>query len=193
MIAQLTGRLLTKGEDHVLLEVGGIGFKVRVPGPLLDQADLAGTVMTLHTHLHVRENDLSLYGFATEEDLSLFALLLGVSGIGPKMALSALGVFTPEQLRKAITLGDALALTRVAGIGRRTAERLILDLRDKVGVCGDLGAGPFLSPADAEVIEALTSLGYSIAEAQVALRAMPTDDAPVEERIRLALRYFAGE
>ena len=141
----------------------------------------------------MRENELALYGCATEEERSLFVLLLGVSGIGPKMAMNVLSIFSTEQLREAVAQGDVLALTRVPGIGRRTAERLILDLRDKVGISGEFPTIPYLSPADAEVIAALTSLGYSIAEAQAALRTIPKEDLPTEERIRLALRYFAGE
>jgi len=193
MIAQLTGRLLAKGQDYLVVEVAGVGFKVYVPTPLLDRAGPLGSVITLHTHLHVRENELALYGCATEEERSLFVLLLGVSGIGPKMAMNVLSIFSTEQLREAVAQGDVLALTRVPGIGRRTAERLILDLRDKVGISGEVPTIPYLSPADAEVIAALTSLGYSIAEAQAALRTIPKEDLPTEERIRLALRYFAGE
>ena len=193
MIARLTGALLAKGDSHVIVEVGGIGFKLYVPASLLDRAGHLGTAITLHTHLHVRENELTLYGCATEEELSLFLLLLGVSGIGPKMALNALSIFSTEQLRAAIAQGDALALARISGIGRRTAERLILDLRDKVGLPGESAVVTSLSAADTEVIAALTSLGFSVSEAQAALRAACGGEDPVEEKIRLALRHLAGE
>jgi Holliday junction DNA helicase RuvA len=148
--------------------------------------------LILHTHLHVRENELALYGCGTEEELALFRLLLGVSGIGPKVALSVLSFLPADQLQSAIAQEDVVVLARVPGIGPKTAKKLVFDLKDKIGV--EMVPGrprPVLTDADADLIAALTVLGYSVAEAQEALGALPRESLPLEERVRLALAYFA--
>jgi len=190
MIRRLRGELLAKGENHILLDVGGVGLRVYVPGPALSQVGSPGATVTLYTHLHVRENDLSLYGCLQEEELEIFELLLGVSGVGPKVAMNVLSFASPDALRLAISQGDAAALTRIPGIGRRTAEQLIVNLKHKLAVPGEISSTYTLSPEDAEVIAALTALGYSVAEAREALRSLPREDLPVEEKVRLALKYF---
>ncbi|MEM4724633.1 MAG: Holliday junction branch migration protein RuvA [Candidatus Hadarchaeum sp.] len=193
MIATLEGRITAKGEDYIIVDVSGVGFMVHMPPALQDRLGGAGDKVSLFTHLHVRENELELYGFVTPEELRLFELLLGVSGIGPKVASRIVSVMSVEALREAISRGDAAMLTHIPGVGKKTAERLMVDLKDKLGVELELTAYPGLTHADAEVISALTSLGYSITEAQAALRSLPRENLSLEERVRLALQYFARE
>jgi len=192
MIASLQGRSTAKGDNYVVIDVSGVGFKVFVPPSLLDRLSGIGQELNLFTHLHVRENELSLYGFGTHDELALFEMLLRVSGIGPKVALKIVSVMSVEALREAIARGDAAMLIRVPGVGKKTAERVMMDLKDKLGVAG-LGLHPGLTHVDAEVISALTSLGYSIAEAQAALRSLPSEDLALEEKIRLVLQHLARE
>jgi Holliday junction DNA helicase RuvA len=193
MIARLRGKLEGRGESYVIVHVGGIGFRVRVPTSLLDQLGDVGSPVDLFTHLHVRENELALYGFATEDELALFEQLLTVSGIGPRAALGILSALSPDTLRLAIAQGQVDVLTRVPGIGKKTAQRLVLDLKGKLDLAALMAEAPALTPADAEVIAALTGLGYSVAEAQAAFRSLPDREMDLEEKIRLALRYFGGE
>lgn len=193
MIASLQGRIMSHGESYVIVDVRGVGFKVFVPSSFLERISGIGQEVSLFTHMHVRENEIALYGCGTSDELALFELLLGVSGIGPKVALNIVSIMSTDELRDAIARGDAIALRRIPGVGRKTAERVMLDLKDKLGVGMEFAAYPALTHADAEVISALTSLGYSIAEAQAALRSLPKEDMPLEERIRLSLQYFASE
>jgi Holliday junction DNA helicase RuvA len=193
MIASLTGSVAAVGKDFVVLQVGGVGFQVFVPQSLVDRLRGAGQEATLFAHLHVRENELALYGCASEEELALFRLLLGVSGIGPKVALAILSFLPPDRLQAAIAQEDVATLARVPGIGPKTAKKLVFNLMDKVSV--DLPAGeppPALTEADADLIAALTGLGYSIAEAQEAMRHLPREPLPLEEKVRLALAYFVS-
>jgi len=176
----------------VVLRTGGVGFEVRVPLSLLARIDGVGRPLELFTHLHVRENELALYGFLTQEDRSLFRLLLSVSGIGPKVALALLGTVSADALRQAVVQEEPGLLTRVPGIGPKTAKAIIFHLRDKFIPAG-MQAAPLLSDADAEVIAALTGLGFSLVEAQGALQSLPqNEDLSVEERVRRALTYFAA-
>ncbi len=193
MIAALQGRVMSQGDNYVIVDVRGVGFKVFVPSSFLDRISSIGQEVSLFTHMHVRENEIALYGCGTSDELALFELLLGVSGIGPKVALNVVSIMSTEELRDVIARGDAIALRRIPGVGRKTAERVMLDLKDKLGVGLEFAAYPALTHADAEVISALTSLGYSIAEAQAALRSLPKEDLALEERIRLSLQYFASE
>jgi len=192
MIATLQGRVAAKGENYVIVDVSGVGFRVYVPSSLLNRIPGVGHELSLFTHLHVRENELSLYGFGSADELALFELLLRVSGIGPKVALKIVSIMSVEDLREAIAHGDAAALTRIPGVGKKTAERVMVDLKDKLGV-SELMAYPAMTHVDADVIAALTSLGYSIAEAQSALRSLPAKDLPLEEKIRLTLQYLGSE
>jgi len=193
MIARLRGKVAWVGPDALIVDVGGVGYRVRVSRRLLEEVEGPGQEVVLHTHLHVRENELALFGCRSEEELSLFELLLSVSGIGPRLALNIISAVAPETLRDALARGDALALTHIPGVGKRTAERLVAELKDKVG---GAQASSFagLSAGDTEVLAALTTLGYSVAEAQQALRGLPpASELPLEERVRLALRSFARE
>lgn len=193
MIARLHGKVVALGPDSLVVEVQGVGYRVRVPRSLRQELESPGAMITLHTHLHVRENELALYGCASEDELALFELLLGVQGVGPRLAMNIVSGVAAETLREAIARGDALSLTRIPGVGKRTAERLVTELKDRfAGPQAPSLAG--LSAGDAEVVAALTALGYSVAEAHQALRSLPAaDDLPLEERVRLALRSFARE
>jgi Holliday junction DNA helicase RuvA len=156
-----------------------------------------GSTISLHTHLHVREDELTLYGCATKDDLSLFEMLLSVSGVGPRVALAMLSALSADDVRVAIASEQAQVLSRVPGIGNKTAKKIIFDLKDKVQVAADVSLPhPEMAAAtaaeDAEVIGALTTLGYSVVEAQAALQHVSVDVRGVEERLRAALAYFAG-
>lgn len=193
MIASLAGKIAAVGQGFVVVNVGGVGFRVFVPQTVLDRLGGVGQDVTLFTHLHVRENELSLYGCGSEEELALFRLLLGVSGVGPRVALSILSFLPPDRLQAAIAQEDVTTLARVPGIGPKTARKLVFDLKDKVGAAAPAGRPTAaLTEADADLIAALTSLGYSLAEAQEALHHLPREPLPLEEKVRLALAYFAG-
>ena len=191
MIAQLSGTVAAVGPDHLVVQVGGVGFRVFVPTPVLEQVDGVGRPVELVTHLHVRENELALYGFLTDDELALFELLLGVSGVGPKVALAALSTVSPEALRQAVVREEPGILSRVPGIGPKTARAIIFHLRDKLTLIGAEAAPP-LTDQDAEVIGALTALGFSLVEAQTAVQNLPRDEEmSLEERVRRALAYLA--
>jgi Holliday junction DNA helicase RuvA len=191
MIANLKGRIEAIGKDYLIVGLGGIGFKVYVPTSFLETSEGLGRQVELFTHLHVRENELTLYGCSSEDELALLELLLGVSGVGPRVALAMLATMPPDSLRLAIAQGNAEVLTRVPGIGPKMAKKIVFNLKDKVEVEFGPEAVPLLTEADAEVIAALTSLGYSVVEAQAALQSLPDEEMEIEERVRLALAYFA--
>jgi Holliday junction DNA helicase RuvA len=191
MIAHLHGSIEFVGKDNLIVNVGTVGLRVYVPAAVHDTASI-GKIVDLFTHLHIRENEWTLYGFPSQEELEIFELLLGVSGVGARTALAVLGAASPEQLRSAIAHEQVEVLTRVPGIGPKTAKSIIFHLKDKVGVVTPGAQVAYLTDADTEVIAALTGLGYSIVEAQTALASLPRDASQdVEERIRLALNYFA--
>ncbi len=191
MIATLTGKLQARSDDAVIVNVGGVGLRVRVPGGTLALLGAVGSEAHLFTHLRVREDDLSLFGFATESELSLFETLLTVSGVGPKVALALLSSAAPETLRLAIAQGNLDALTATPGIGKKIAQRIVLELKGKVDVSGLSEVGE-LSATDEDVLNALINLGYSAAEATRAARSVPPSAKTVEERLRVALQYLGG-
>ena len=196
MIASVRGTLLQTAPDHIVVEVGGVGLLIYAPRQVLGAVGAIGDLVLLYTNLQVREDSLTLYGFATTDQRQLFETLLGVTGIGPKVALSLLGSGTPDELRSAIAAGDVARLSRTPGIGKKTAERLVLELKGKIdlrNVVAPAGATPAVMAANAELAEMLTSLGFSAAEANAAILALPADaPAELEERLRLTLRYFGG-
>jgi Holliday junction DNA helicase RuvA len=190
MIARVQGRVESQESNALIVAVNGLGLRVLVPGPCAAAAEV-GEPVVLFTYLHVRENELSLYGCATEEELLLFEQLLSVSGIGPKLAMSMLSAMSAEALCRAISQEQPGLLSRVPGVGKRTAEKIVFDLKDKVAAAvGPTGVAQ-LTDADAEVIEALTGLGYSVVEAQRAVQSVPRDVTEVEDRLRIALASFA--
>ena len=192
VIASLRGQVKAMAESTLVVDVGGIGFQVHVLSSVREQVAHVGQVVELYTHLHVRENELALYGFSCLEEQELFQILLGVSGIGPRTAMAVLDAFSPETLRGAVSQGDASALTRIPGIGPKTAERLVFNLKDRIGIVGEAVVTPGLAQGDVDVLNALTALGYSLAEARSALQALPEDANALDERILAALRYLGS-
>ncbi len=190
MIGYLEGTVRSSTLGSMVLMVGGIGYKVALPRETVAHF-LPGSQVSVFTHLVVREDVLDLYGFENEEDLRFFELLLTVSGIGPKSALAILDIASVETLRSAIAGGDAKYLTTVSGIGRKTAEKIVLELRDKVGV-GTAAAGAALK-GDAEALEAMRALGYSTQEARDALRQVPDSFTRSNDRLREALKLLGGK
>jgi Holliday junction DNA helicase RuvA len=190
MIASLSGSIGSIGSDSIVLEVGGVGIKVFVPIPLRDKLRIAETTY-LFTHLIVRQDALALYGFETSEGREFFELLISVDGIGPKLALSILSVMNPEAIRRAVFNEQAEVFTRVPGVGKKTSQKILLYLQDRVKTVEGLEPIATLTDVDTEVLSALTSLGYSVVEAQAALQSIPRDTpAEVEIRLRAALQYF---
>ncbi len=191
MIASISGNITQVDTGSLVVEVGGVGLLIYVPDPLSDQAKSGQTVF-LHTYLVVREDALSLYGFDTQEGRDYFKLLLGVSGIGPRLAVAILSTLTPESIRRAVFSEQPEIFSRVPGVGTKTAQKISFSLQDKISK--DEGYEPLaaMSDADSEVMSALVVLGYSVVEAQAALQSIPRD-APdeVETRLRLALVYFS--
>ncbi len=193
MIATLRGTITAVGTDYLVVETGGIGWRVMVPSSVVQEAGGVGQPITLFTHLVVRENELSLYGCSSPEMLEFFRLLLEVSGVGPRLALAILSALSPDAVRQAVLREQPELLTRVPGVGRKTARRIVFQLKEKLAAEGVPAAGPPLRESDAEVIAALTALGYSVVEAQTALQSLPDEEMPLEERIRQALAYFAAQ
>lgn len=191
MIAGLKGRIERKLEDAALVDVGGVIYRVNTSRVTLEDVGDAGETVRLFTHLYVREDQFALYGFASQDELRLFETLISVSGVGPRLALAVLSRVRPEALEMAINGENAELLATVPGVGRKTAARLILELRGKlVPASGAAMGAP--SRADAEVLEALRSLGYTTAEAHGALFRTPRDPAmTVEDRVVAALRELA--
>lgn len=192
MIAGLKGRLERKLDDAALIDVGGVIYRVNTSLVTLEDLGDVGETVRVHTHLYVREDQLTLYGFASPDELRLFETLIGVSGIGPRLALAILSRVRPEALEIAINGENAELLATVPGVGRKTAARLILELRGKLVPSGG-GVGPsMLSREDAEVVAALRSLGYTTSEAHGALGRAPRDAGlTVEDRVVAALRELA--
>ncbi len=190
MIASLSGQVKAIREDALVVEVGGVGFLVHVVSDVLESVTRVGQDVELFTHMYVREDRIALYGFLSAEERELFSTLLGVSGVGPSTALAVLSTFSPEVLRGAIAQGDASTLTHIPGIGPKTAQRLLLDLQDRVTVSEAWAPG--MEEGDTEVIDALTALGYSVSEARSALSGIPEEVEELDERILAALRYLGG-
>src|SRR5512143_534768 len=190
MIATLRGEISQIEENALVLEVGGVGLRVFVPSPVRTRLKV-GEVLMLYTHLVVREDALTLYGFESQADRDLFHTLLGVDGVGPKVALSVLSTMTLDAIQRAVFSDEADVLSRVPGVGKKTAQKMALHLKDKLKPTDALARVASMSDTDGEVLAALTALGCSVIEAQTAIQAI-SKDAPddVEERLRLALQYF---
>ncbi len=191
MIASLHGKLESLGSDGAVINVGGIGFRVSMSTSTLSTLGAIGEEVKLHTHFHLREDNAALYGFATTDELGLFQNLISVSGLGPKLALATLSAMNIERLTMAIATGSVDLLTEIPGIGKKMANRLILELKEKIG------AGWITTPAvqlvekNAEVLAALTSLGYSVSEATRAVASLPPDSKlSLEDKVKQTLAYF---
>jgi Holliday junction DNA helicase RuvA len=193
MIAGLQGKLRAIGSNWAIINVGGVSFQVYMPTSTLSTLGALGEEVELHTHLHLREDNATLYGFATAEELGLFRTLITVSGVGPKLALAMLSAMSAEKLAMAIATGSADLLAEIPGIGKKMASRLILELKGKLAA-GWLAPSAGLDEENTDVLTALTSLGYSVREATRAIATLPQDKKlTLEEKIRLALGYFGGK
>ena len=193
MIATLRGEVSQIEENAIIVEVGGVGLRVFVPAPLRGRLK-AGEATLLYTHLIVRQDALTFYGFESQSDRELFNMLLGVDGVGPKVALSVLSTLTLDAVQRAVFTEEPELLSRVPGVGKKTSQKIILYLHDRLKPTDALSKIAALSDKDSEVLAALTSLGYSVIEAQTAIQSLPKD-APddVEERLRMALQNFTGK
>lgn len=189
MIHSLSGKLKAKYQNAALIETGGVGFKVNVPESVLRSLPAIGGDVSVFTYLYLREDHVALYGFLTERDLEVFSMLNSVSGIGPKTALGVLGITSTDKLLAAIQGGHTELLTKVSGIGRKTAERIVLELREKIG---DTEGAELVSAmeSEADIVGALQNLGYSKQEAQEVTRKVGDKPASVEERLKAALRLL---
>lgn len=194
MISHLSGTLIFASDRFIIIDVGGVGYKVRMALDAL--RTLSGSVnkqISIWTHLVVREDTLDLYGFRNESELEFFEMLISVSGIGPKSALGVLNVAPVDHLKEAISNGDASALTKVSGIGSKSAQKIVLELRDKMG--GERGA---TVPAGAlrdehDAIEGLVALGYTERNAREALKDIPADIKGTGLRIKHALKHLGNK
>jgi len=192
MIATLRGEIVQLEDNALIVEVGGLGLRLFVPAPLRGRKKV-GEGIVLYTYLVVREDALNLYGFEGQAERDLFALLLGVNGVGPRVSLSVLSTLTLEAVQRAVLSEESEILARVPGVGKKTAQKIVLHLHDRLKPVGGLEKLAALSDRDGEVLAALTSLGYSVIEAQTAIQSLSAE-APdsVEERLRLALQFFTA-
>jgi len=191
MIERLHGRIVHKTEDALTMMIGGVGLRVFVPSGVLNPLQ-EGESTELYTHLVVRETELTLYGFESEMQRQVFETLLKVNGVGPKVGLAILSTLTIDHLRDAVGRESHEVLTRVPGVGKKMAQKLILELKDKIGWKLGMDAAPVIDDVDTDVLATLTALGYSVVEAQSAIQTIPPNTSQdVEERVRVALQYFA--
>jgi len=188
MIARLSGILIEKHPLFGIIDVGGVGYKVYATLPTLGQTTI-GEKITLHTHMHVRENSQDLYGFEDREEQSIFELLISVSGIGPKSALGILNVANPTLLKQAVASGDTTHLTKVSGVGKKSAQKIIIELKDKLGDV--TGSDVTLMQDEVDTMEALTSLGYGQREVRDVLQKIPKDIVGPQDRIKEALKLLS--
>ena len=190
MIGRLHGKLIEKTPPQVLVDVGGVGYEVDVPMSTFCNLPAEGSEITLLTHFIVREDAQLLYSFATAAERQTFRALIRISGVGPRIALAVLSGMSTQDLADAVEQGNAMLLTRVPGIGKKTADRLVLELKGKLAGNAFAPAGGAASAAQADILSALMALGYSEREAQASVRALPAE-VTVSEGIRLALKALA--
>ena len=202
MISYIRGELAAQYEDKVIVDVGGIGYGIYMSAQSMSKLPPVGSEVKIHTYLNVKEDSMQLFGFLSEDDLEMYQLLLNVNGIGPKAALGVLSVLTPDDLRFAVLADDAKAIAKAPGIGNKTAQKLILELKDKLsledafekklGKASETMPLPADSDAKTEALEALTALGYSASDALKAVRkAGVTEDMDTETILKLALKQIS--
>ena len=191
MIASLHGKVESISTEWAIINVNGIGFRVYMPTPVLSELGAPGTEAHLYTHFHLREDNATLYGFSQPEELGLFQTLIGVSGLGPRLALAMLSSLSVEQTSMAIATGNADLLTVVPGVGKKLAGRIILELKEKIGAAFIASPTTQVAQENSDVLAALTAMGYSVTEASQAVATLPPDSSiDLEDKIKLALRYF---
>lgn len=201
MISYIRGELAAVEEDRIVIDVGGVGYGIFMPGEAITRLPAVGSVVKVHTYLNVREDAMQLFGFLTRDDLKVFRLVIGVSGIGPKGGLSILSCMTPDDLRFAVMAGDAKAISKAPGIGKKTAEKLIIELKDKLSIedtltnladsAEDVPVSGGTSEVQAEAVQALVALGYGSSEAAKAVqKAAPSPEDSVEAVLKAALKQM---
>ena len=190
MIGQLTGKIVRHEGRFVILDVSGVGYKVFTSTETSSQLKKKSGPVTLLTHLVVREDTLDLYGFVNKTELEFFELLIGISGVGPKSAISILSLAPPETLHKAVSSGNTQYLTQVSGIGRKIAEKIVLELRDKISVLENKEG---CLEQETEAILAMEALGYSTREAREALKKIPSEITDTGEKIKEALKNLGNK
>jgi len=194
MIASLSGKLESLNSESAIINVGGVSFKAYMPTSALSRLGKSGDMVKVYTHMHVREDNISLYGFLTAEELWLFETLLGVTGLGPKLSLAMLSALTPDQITMAIATGSMDMLDMIPGIGKKVASRIILELKDKIGAGWIITPATQMTKENADVLAALTTLGYSAGEAVKAVANLPADPKmKLEEKVKLALQYLGSK
>ena len=203
MISYIRGTLAEKNEDSAVVEAHGVGYQIFVPVPVLSELPPLGESVKIYTYFSVREAGMSLFGFLSRQDLAMFKQLIGINGIGPKSALGILSALRPDVLRMAVASGDAKTISRAPGVGPKTAQRIILDLKDKIRPEDVLAGGleeslavpeeiSGVGQAGKEAVEALTALGYSAAEAAGAVKKVKiTEEMTAEDVLKGALRHLA--
>jgi holliday junction DNA helicase RuvA len=193
MIAGVNGKLESIGPNWAIVNVGGVSLQIFLPTSTLAGLGNVGQQVRLHTHLHVREDNLTLYGFSSARELALFQTLITVSGIGPKIGMAMLSAMDVEQLALAIASGNADLLTSIPGIGKKTSNRIILELKDKISASVSAIQELEAVQGNTEVLEALTSLGYSVSEAMRAVATLPSSSSfSLEEKVKVVLRFLGG-
>ena len=200
MISYIRGKLAAVEEEKVILDVGGVGYGIFMPGQSMGRLPAIGSEVQLHTYLNVREDAMQLFGFLTRDDLKIFKLVIGVSGIGPKGGLSILSKLTPDDLRFAVLSGDAKAISAAPGIGKKTAEKLIIELKDKLSMedmiresVSEEAVIPQsgITRIQTDAVQALTALGYGSTEALRAVKQVAvTEETDVETVLKQALKYM---
>ena len=198
MFSYIRGELAEVGLNRIVIDVGGIGYTVYVPGQAIEALPEPGREVKVHTYLHLREDAVVLYGFLSKDDLEIFKMLIGVSGIGPKGAVAILSALSADELRFAVLSGDAKAIAKAPGVGAKTAQRAILELKDKLSLedalekqleHGSSSVPPSKNPVKNEAVMALTALGYSSSESLKAVSKVEiTPETDVEEVLRQALK-----
>lgn len=199
MIAFVRGELVSADADRVVVETGGVGYNILVPQSLLQELPRIGQEVKLYTHFQVREDAMQLFGFLRQDDLEVFRLLLGVSGVGPKVALAVLGTLTPDELRMAVLAGDDKAIAKAPGLGKKTAQKVILELKDKMSLDDALGkfsehaaertSAAAASAVVSDAVQALTALGYSASESLKVIKSIEGGESmDVEDLLKIALK-----
>ncbi len=189
MVSSVEGKIIFRAERFVIVESGGIGYRIFTTSDAIHTLAKNQKIIKFWTHLYLREDTVELYGFLEYSELEFFEILIQISGIGPKSALGVLAVAPLDTLKKAISSGETSYLTKVSGIGRKIAEKIILELKDKMGKIGSAEEGIFLRE-EGDVLKALRSLGYSLEEAREALKKLPSEIEGAEKRVKEALKIL---
>ena len=200
MFAYIKGTLAIKSTDYVVIDVGGVGYKIFAPTSTINKLGEIGSEAMVHTHYHVREDNISLYGFATAEELRMFELLIGVSGVGAKSANTILANISPSKFALSVITNDVKELTKLPGIGAKSAQRIILELKDKLKTEESISSGDVITETIqvgndnlSEAVAALQVLGYPQREAAKAVASVDNNGLSVEDIIKKALLYFAKQ